>query len=576
METITFYSYKGGVGRSLAVTNIAYYLSRFGFNVCLLDFDLEAPGLHHKFKIDENGKIKEGLVDYIYDFFYNKQKRSIDSLAHAIPTVSKEHGNITLIPAGNPNKKEYLNKLSTIDWDEILYSKKSPGIVFFENMKKEIEVKIKPDFLIIDSRTGITEIGGLSTSILADKIVYFNINNKESFNGSKLIYNNVSATRKILNRPNQQPYFVLSRIPYDENKTNEKIIVKKFKDFFELDTPPFIIHSNRNLEFQEDIIMQALTDSDESVMAEDYLKLFSNVVHADEIRPRLELMINEIYSGILENPDIAQKELEELTRSFPHRITYEKLIDLYKIRNESKKKIVEIFHKSWRKDKNLSKKHFDFYIKLFIEQDLSSWNSVDFNPEIVEHYLKINSIENPAILKKLGAQFFKFNQFDKAEEIFINISKKKEFEEESLIQLFRIYKSTKSNNKGLELIAHNKKIIFSNDRILMQVIEMLIDFNQIEKISEHNSLISEEFKLKFWKQNKTLAFKYFKSVNEEEEYIDLLQNELQIAIRKGKERDIFEIGKTYFQIGRKEYYIAHLKKHGSYRKLIEELEKRYY
>jgi len=49
MEVITFYSYKGGVGRTLALANIAFYLSKFEFNVCILDFDVEAPGIHHKF-----------------------------------------------------------------------------------------------------------------------------------------------------------------------------------------------------------------------------------------------------------------------------------------------------------------------------------------------------------------------------------------------------------------------------------------------------------------------------------------------------------------------------------------------
>ncbi|MCJ7630864.1 AAA family ATPase, partial [Candidatus Bathyarchaeota archaeon] len=49
METITFYSYKGGVGRTLALANVAMYLTRFGQKVCIMDFDLEAPGLHYKF-----------------------------------------------------------------------------------------------------------------------------------------------------------------------------------------------------------------------------------------------------------------------------------------------------------------------------------------------------------------------------------------------------------------------------------------------------------------------------------------------------------------------------------------------
>lgn len=41
----TFYSYKGGVGRSLAAMNVAYTLAGRGRHVLAVDMDLEAPGL---------------------------------------------------------------------------------------------------------------------------------------------------------------------------------------------------------------------------------------------------------------------------------------------------------------------------------------------------------------------------------------------------------------------------------------------------------------------------------------------------------------------------------------------------
>ena len=42
---VTFYSYKGGVGRTMAMANVAALLARKGRKVVMLDFDLEAPGL---------------------------------------------------------------------------------------------------------------------------------------------------------------------------------------------------------------------------------------------------------------------------------------------------------------------------------------------------------------------------------------------------------------------------------------------------------------------------------------------------------------------------------------------------
>ena len=46
MFTVTFYSFKGGVGRTFALMNVAVDLVKQGKNVTVLDFDLEAPGLN--------------------------------------------------------------------------------------------------------------------------------------------------------------------------------------------------------------------------------------------------------------------------------------------------------------------------------------------------------------------------------------------------------------------------------------------------------------------------------------------------------------------------------------------------
>lgn len=43
---ITFYSYKGGTGRSMALANVAWVLAAAGSRVLAIDWDFEAPGLH--------------------------------------------------------------------------------------------------------------------------------------------------------------------------------------------------------------------------------------------------------------------------------------------------------------------------------------------------------------------------------------------------------------------------------------------------------------------------------------------------------------------------------------------------
>src|SRR5713101_4568372 len=70
-KIITFYSYKGGTGRSLALANIAWILASRGADVLMVDWDLEAPGLHryfHPFLKDKNLSSSPGIIELVMKF----------------------------------------------------------------------------------------------------------------------------------------------------------------------------------------------------------------------------------------------------------------------------------------------------------------------------------------------------------------------------------------------------------------------------------------------------------------------------------------------------------------------------
>ena len=70
-KIITFYSYKGGTGRSMALANVAWILASNGKRVLTLDWDLEAPGLHryfHPFMVDKELSSSDGLIDFVLKF----------------------------------------------------------------------------------------------------------------------------------------------------------------------------------------------------------------------------------------------------------------------------------------------------------------------------------------------------------------------------------------------------------------------------------------------------------------------------------------------------------------------------
>src|SRR5262245_53539508 len=68
---ITFYSFKGGVGRTMALANVAWILASTGRKVLAVDWDLESPGLHRYFApflIDRNLRDSPGVIDAVRDF----------------------------------------------------------------------------------------------------------------------------------------------------------------------------------------------------------------------------------------------------------------------------------------------------------------------------------------------------------------------------------------------------------------------------------------------------------------------------------------------------------------------------
>src|SRR5689334_17156018 len=69
---VTFYSYKGGVGRSFVLANVAVILARWGHRVLCVDWDLEAPGLSQYLAADA-APASGGLLDFLEQFASGRQ-----------------------------------------------------------------------------------------------------------------------------------------------------------------------------------------------------------------------------------------------------------------------------------------------------------------------------------------------------------------------------------------------------------------------------------------------------------------------------------------------------------------------
>ena len=70
-QIITFYSYKGGTGRTMALANVAWILASNGNRVLSVDWDLESPGLHkffHPFLDESTVSATPGVIEIINDY----------------------------------------------------------------------------------------------------------------------------------------------------------------------------------------------------------------------------------------------------------------------------------------------------------------------------------------------------------------------------------------------------------------------------------------------------------------------------------------------------------------------------
>lgn len=190
MFVVTFYSYKGGVGRTSSLVNVAYRLARSGKRVFILDFDLEAPGVD-SYGLTDAPETGQGLVEYIASFMQTGEVPHIEDFV-ADATHPGTGGKLFMMPAGRKDEA-YKSALSGLDW-KILYRQKK-GYFLIENLKAAIYEQFKPDYLLVDSRTGLTDISGICTLQLPHLVVLLFSLNQQNINGITPILRAIRANK---------------------------------------------------------------------------------------------------------------------------------------------------------------------------------------------------------------------------------------------------------------------------------------------------------------------------------------------------------------------------------------------
>lgn len=224
----TFYSYKGGVGRSMALANVARWLQLQGLRVVMVDWDLEAPGLESFFASTQEERDalrgRLGLIDLLAtykDIFSSLPKEPSDApaavagtessaeiaarrraralriadalrdvlppLAHVLIPIklsTPNDGALWLLSAGartGPKFNTYAETVQDFDWEQFYAAYE--GEAYFEWFRRQLLQSDVADIVLIDSRTGVAEMSGACTRQMADVIVMLCAPNDQNLDG---------------------------------------------------------------------------------------------------------------------------------------------------------------------------------------------------------------------------------------------------------------------------------------------------------------------------------------------------------------------------------------------------------
>jgi|GEM_PF-1836498 len=258
-KIFSFYSFKGGVGRTQLLANIASYLCYYkDARVLILDWDMEAPGVHFFFDKRNEEIHKRGIIGILkaYTEMAEQEKTnefskedypnlyvSPDDVFSLLAPNESTKGKIDLLPAGNYSLQyDFFMQNAAFDWGN--FYRKLGGGDHLENLKNDLKA-LEYDYIFIDSRTGINDYTNIVNIQMSDCDVLVMAPTEQNFAGCKLLANKIRGSKYI--QDGYRKGFVLPILSrFVEESQDRKHWLKRFIEDFAYLLPALSKHEMKN------------------------------------------------------------------------------------------------------------------------------------------------------------------------------------------------------------------------------------------------------------------------------------------------------------------------------------------
>jgi hypothetical protein len=207
---VAFYSFKGGVGRTTAAASFAIQRARLGERVVVLDLDIEAPGIGTLLDPGEGiSGASWGVLDYLLERPVLQKAPDLREYYHACTREKVTgRGEILVVPAGQINS-DFLAKLSRVDLEPAVPDQKHPLLILLEHVRDDL----RPDWILLDCRAGISEAAGFVLSGLPHLSVLFGTASEQSWLGLRIVLERMGEDRVHRGLPQLECLLVHAMVP---------------------------------------------------------------------------------------------------------------------------------------------------------------------------------------------------------------------------------------------------------------------------------------------------------------------------------------------------------------------------